>query len=434
MIVNFSSPESYGNAIPGNKYFIFKTILILLGLRRNTPNTVANIASPFAASANQILSSSAGFLPNQPQYNNVPPVQNGMFVGPNQPQTLEEIYQLRARYLNGGGQDPNFLKNLENLENFYKNLAARANTQPAQVDAAALQFQEAVHQKEQENLKLRHELELMKLQNEKVISPNKPGNFTLADMNLKMNGIDGQKKNGFNIYSQTNEFFVQNEPRAVDLNDEERMVVGVNAQEVDALRLLGQLPIGTELYRFKMEQFKELSTTRAEMEKIVQEQRLLKMRRDFEKLRREEDRKFENEKWVDEQRKNIIANRLRKDLNPTKTSKGYDPTEGLVIHWDYLLSVPKKNDSCQIVYGIYINGNEVYPPSMIEPHACEVDTSVTNRCIFGQSHPVSEIPANANALLIFEVQLFPSKDSTNPRLTSFGWSQLDLFDARRELK
>jgi len=382
-----------------------------------------NLNSPFANNASNILLPTTPFSAN-PQ------------LAMSQVQNLSDVIQLKDRYIHGGGADPAVLRNFENMEGFFRNASARGTAnefyEPEKMNA---QFQSMLDQKEQENAKLKQELEMFKVTNDKIAGINStPGNFTLADMNLKLNGFDNHKQNPFSIYTAQKEFFVQNEARSVDLNEDERMIVGLGAQEVDALRLLSQIPIGTELYRFKMEQFKELSTTRTEMEKIMQEQRLLKMRREFEKVRREEDRKFENEKWVDDQRKNIIANRLRKDLNPTKKTRVYDPTEGFIISWDYLLSVPKKNDSCQIVYGIYINGDEVHPPSMIEPKACEVDTSVTNRCIFGENHPVSEIPANANALLIFEVQLFPSKDSTNPRLTSFGWSQLDLFDARRELK
>ena len=88
-----------------------------------------------------------------------------------------------------------------------------------------------------------------------------------------------------------------------------------------------------------MEQFKELSTTRSEIEKIVQEQRLQRLRRDFEKVRREEDRKFDNEKWVDDQRKFIIAQRLRKDLErpQSRGERKYDPNEGLIVHWDFVL-------------------------------------------------------------------------------------------------
>jgi hypothetical protein len=33
--------------------------------------------------------------------------------------------------------------------------------------------------------------------------------------------------------------------------------------------MISRIPIGTEIYRFKMEQYKELSTMRAEMEKII---------------------------------------------------------------------------------------------------------------------------------------------------------------------
>lgn len=45
--------------------------------------------------------------------------------------------------------------------------------------------------------------------------------------------------------------------------------MNLTAQEVDQLRMLSKIPVGTELYRFKMEQFKELSNTRVEIEKIV---------------------------------------------------------------------------------------------------------------------------------------------------------------------
>jgi len=414
-------------------------------MRKSFPSAI-NLNSPFANNASNILSPSTG-LPNTPFPGNPQGLSQALALMPNnnnsmhpmrQVQNINDVIELKERYLNGGGADPTVIQNFENLEGFFRRVGSRGgggHDQLYEPDRMNSQFQNIIDQKEQENAKLKQELEMFKLQNEKALGINSsPGNFTLADMNLRLNGMNGQKNDPFSIYTAQKEFFIQNEARSVDLNEDERMIVGLGAQEVDALRLMSQLPIGTELYRFKMEQFKELSTTRTEMEKIMQEQRLLKMRREFEKVRREEDRKFENEKWVDDQRKNIIANRLRKDLNPTKKTKVYDPTEGFIISWDYLLSVPKKNDHCQIVYGIYINGDEVHPPSMIEPKACEVDTSVTNRCIFGEDHPVSEIPANANALLIFEVQLFPSKDSTNPRLTSFGWSQLDLFDARRELK
>jgi hypothetical protein len=55
----------------------------------------------------------------------------------------------------------------------------------------------------------------------------------------------------------------------VDLNEDERTLLHLQMQEADNMRLLARLQPGTELYRFKVEQFKELSTQRAEVEKMV---------------------------------------------------------------------------------------------------------------------------------------------------------------------
>jgi hypothetical protein len=44
-----------------------------------------------------------------------------------------------------------------------------------------------------------------------------------------------------------------------------------------------------------------MSAMRAEMEKVLQEQKLEKLRRDFEKQKHEDMRKFEHDKWVQQQ-------------------------------------------------------------------------------------------------------------------------------------
>jgi hypothetical protein len=49
------------------------------------------------------------------------------------------------------------------------------------------------------------------------------------------------------------------------------------------LRILSKLPKDSEIYQYKMNQYREMSTMRAEMEKMLQEQRIEKIRRDFEK-------------------------------------------------------------------------------------------------------------------------------------------------------
>jgi hypothetical protein len=50
---------------------------------------------------------------------------------------------------------------------------------------------------------------------------------------------------------------------------EERALMNLAAQEFDQLRILSKLPKGSDIYRHKMEQYKEMSTMRAEMEKLL---------------------------------------------------------------------------------------------------------------------------------------------------------------------
>ena len=70
---------------------------------------------------------------------------------------------------------------------------------------------------------------------------------------------NGKVIDPWDLFSRKNEFFLQNEVRGVDLSEEERTLVSLNAQEIDAMRILSRIPVGTELYRFKVEQYKELS-------------------------------------------------------------------------------------------------------------------------------------------------------------------------------
>lgn len=107
-----------------------------------------------------------------------------------------------------------------------------------------------------ENQRLRAELEMLKNGTDKTTNILRKGNFALGDINMKLGGFEAH--NPFDIFLPSKESFLQNEVRAVDLSEEERVLMSLQAQEVDALRVISRIPIGTELYRFKMEQYKEL--------------------------------------------------------------------------------------------------------------------------------------------------------------------------------
>lgn len=70
------------------------------------------------------------------------------------------------------------------------------------------------------------------------------------------NPSEGQLPNPFSMFTQNNEYFLHNEVRSVDLDKEERQLLNLAQQEIDALRVISRIPVGTEVYRFKMEQFK----------------------------------------------------------------------------------------------------------------------------------------------------------------------------------
>ena len=63
--------------------------------------------------------------------------------------------------------------------------------------------------------------------------------------------------------------FRQNEIRSEDLQVEERALMNLAAQEYDSLRILSRLPPDSDLYQYKMNQYREMSTMRAEMEKML---------------------------------------------------------------------------------------------------------------------------------------------------------------------
>ncbi len=67
------------------------------------------------------------------------------------------------------------------------------------------------------------------------------------------------------------QFFMQNKVRSVDLDEEERALVNFEAWDHDSLRVIASIPVGTELYRYMMENYKEQSRKRSEIAQVIQE-------------------------------------------------------------------------------------------------------------------------------------------------------------------
>lgn len=256
--------------------------------------------------------------------------------------------------------------------------------------------------------------------------------------------------------------FMQNQMKNVDLNEDERMLTHFTMMEADALRILNRIPQNTELYRFKLEQYKELSTQRAEAEKIVQETRLKKMKRALELRAKEDDRKYDNQKFLDEVRKQEIANKLAKegkipkieqvsqkeglrDLNPQPNSSKlggsgvkagadgeYNMNHGFVVHWDYVFGVPKNQKAVQLVFAIMNGEDSVLEPQLVDPRPVQDQNTQKGQCVIYENNHIREIEAHRLTNLIVEVQM-PVSINNVEDYEPLGWTFINLFDLNKQL-
>ena len=390
----------------------------------------------------------------------------------------DDLKDLRKDYVNNGGNDLNFLDKVDDLNDFFKNRAPpmvkdkfaieNSNAKvadhpyPLSVPPIAppsyvppgfppyggapfppapypqmqypyqgvppfmgyppdpylnnpnLQYMDSlVKQTEEENRKLQDELE--RIRNDDLdfegIANRANDDVEMLKKQLMPNGVSSDEP-------FPEEFiFRQNDFRSEDLEVEERALMNIAAQEYDHLRLLSRLPTNSELYRYKMDQYKELSTMRAEIEKVLQEQRLEKIRRDYEKQKYEDDRRYNHERWLEEQKREILAAKLRNQAeggnqyqppppqdyqdmpnydNPddypmqtqnynqkppatqfppktahvgTKQTQGdekvYDPKTGFLAFFDTVARIPREHKGMQVVYGAYNNGRPLNDNRMI---------------------------------------------------------------------
>ena len=96
-----------------------------------------------------------------------------------------------------------------------------------------------------------------------------------------------KKKKDIDLPIPNGVIFAQNECHATDLEDEEKALLNVAAQEYDNLKMISNLDPNSELYKYKVKQYKEMSTYRADVEKALQKQRLEKINFDFDVRKRQ---------------------------------------------------------------------------------------------------------------------------------------------------
>lgn len=111
-----------------------------------------------------------------------------------------------------------------------------------------------------------------------------------------------------------------------------------------------------------------------------------------------------------------------------RAEKKYQPHEGLVIHWDWCLNVPKKYEKCKLTWGVFLKGQTLHKPSFVEDHMCASDGYRVNYCMFGEHNFVYDIVANKDIILVIEMQCHYRDESMSRRMDVYGWTIHELFD------
>ena len=389
---------------------------------------------------------------------------------------------------NGGG-NPTVLKALENIERRRKQqqslyertrevytpessefdgpenqiVLIRKGSAPAfsQAPTKADEIRRLIEEKDQRNEDLRRQIEEVK-KVQLLRGPGAPVRSSSVSKlpEIRQNSFDNAKK-----YSQlvdTRQFYHIAENRTGELTEEEKVLASLAAQEVDSMRMLSLIPPDTELYKFKLEQFKDISATRAEIEKVVQEQRVMKLKYRNDVIRREEDKEFERNQFTDGLRRKLIDLQAGNGINPAdrpvsnmsnasedsryahhshpnkarprNTQKYYNPAEGFRVHWDFCFGLPDKVYFIQIVYGIYVNGQEVVPPTVMGPLPCERDEEDNLFCLINATSQLQQMSSHPSANLVFEFQVTDNPERGKGHVISYAWSLLELFNQRHELR
>eukprot|EP01022_Parablepharisma_sp_SALTPOND_P032082 TRINITY_DN827_c0_g1_i1.p4 TRINITY_DN827_c0_g1~~TRINITY_DN827_c0_g1_i1.p4 ORF type:complete len:532 (+),score=76.56 TRINITY_DN827_c0_g1_i1:13227-14822(+) len=228
--------------------------------------------------------------------------------------------------------------------------------------------------------------------------------------------------------------FAQNEQRAEDLEAEEKALLNIAAQEYDALQLLSKLDPNSDLYKYKLQQYKDMSAYRAEIEKVLQRQRLERLRFDFEvqKKRVVGGPPQEDLGNVERLKKDSIVARLQKEhaAQAPDQSPFYDPTVGFNLGFDFAYNLPPDVAKLQAVYGVFAKGIPIIELQQAGPIPAKMDRDNKASCMMSFNKNFKDVPAIPEAQLIVELQGI----DRNGQQFNIGWTFLDLFDAANKLK
>lgn len=251
---------------------------------------------------------------------------------------------------------------------------------------------------------------------------------------------DTPVKKDINLPEPTGTIFAQNEDRTDDLEEEEKALLNLAAQEYDSLQMLAKLDPESDLYKYKLQQYKEMSAYRADVEKALQKQRLEKISFDLDFKKKQMSGIMAPELneigAIEKQKKEALLASLRKQYSAQAQDQAiispvYDQTLGFNIGIDFAYNLPPELSKLQVVYGIFSPSMTIMEPLQAGPVPAKPEKNrPSSTCMMNYSKNVKFIPANPDLQMIIEVQGVDQ----NGAAFNIGWSFINLFDVINRLK
>ena len=135
------------------------------------------------------------------------------------------------------------------------------------------------------------------------------------------------------------------------------------------------------------------------------------MRSGLDRLQEEKTKQIEHDKWMADQKRQLMALRMRKvlakeqprTLKPGTSTTVYDPEAGFTIFWDYILDVAASCDRLQLTYAFYEGRVQRTGHKVIRPHECESHGPTLKRCTFAAKRSFPKMPSSLDLRLVLEV-------------------------------
>ena len=128
----------------------------------------------------------------------------------------------------------------------------------------------------------------------------------------------------------------------------------------DPLANLDSIPRDSPLYKMRLRHMEKIIKLKCEAEALVEEQKLSEIREKIRLQKLEHENKAKHEMWKAEQQRKLAEARMKKllameneHLNTEATKASYNPRDGFLLFFDYLIDVPKQFSHLRIAYAFY---------------------------------------------------------------------------------